>query len=102
LLIRGVLKKCLSLIWADEPSKFDLMFVQDEIYAEVDLSEVSSCSVLQAGAALTLGGAFHECLILEPVQLERNLFRRIGVCQIPKAWAEDFFAGIDSTEIRIC
>jgi len=102
LLIRGVVKKYLSLTGADEPSKFDPMFVQDRVHAEVDLSEVSSCYVLQAAAAETLGGAFHECLILEPVQLERNLFRRIGVCQIQKAWAEYFFAGIDSTEIRIC
>jgi hypothetical protein len=35
-------------------------------------------------------------------QEESKVFRRIGVCGTKKTWAEAFFAGIDSTEIRIC
>jgi hypothetical protein len=112
LLIRGVIKKCLRLIEPDnhtstvefrdykEPSAFDLKIFQDQVYAEAELCEVSYCYLLQA--AETPSSKFHQCLILEPVHPERKVFRRIGVCETKRAWAEDFFAGIDSTEIHIC
>jgi hypothetical protein len=112
LLIRGVIKKCLRLIETygnmpfvefrdyEEPSAFDLRLWGSWVHAEVDFSEVSYCYLLQA--ADTVDGGFR-CLILEPVlQEESKVFRRIGVCETTKALAEDFFAGIESTEIRIC
>jgi hypothetical protein len=112
LLIRGVIKKCLSLISTSdstptvefrdyaEPSAFDLKLWDGEIHAEVGLSELYYCYLLQATETLAEG---LQCLILEPMhQEESKVFRRIGVCETRKAWAEDFFAGIDETDLRIC
>lgn len=111
LLIRGVVKKCLCLIGIGnhvstvkvrdykEPSTFDVKIYRDWVYTEVDLSEVSYCYLLQGAETPSIG---LQCLILEPMYPERQVFRRIGVCWTTEAWAEDFFAGIESTEIRIC
>lgn len=42
------------------------------------------------------------CVMIEPIQLDKKEFRRIGICSTWKPMAQAFFADVEPTEIRIC